>query len=185
MPLARGGVVARRKHAGRWAIHVEIWERQMTLNVARAFRADQEELQAELASRLCELKSRNLRGIRNWKAYVTKFLYNKASNIVRSWRLREKKEQAYEAPHDIASHDEVALVREPVEQFEDNRGLALDLASVWSALDPDQQRFWKVLLQERGNQTRTAKRLGKHRNTVILWKKQIRAILEHHGVSLP
>lgn len=172
--------MARRKDAGRHALRVEAWELEMIAKVASAFRtSDREELEAELARKLCELKSRAPSGIRDWKRYLAKFLYNKASNIIQSWRTHQIKEQSYEIS------DEIDFLSDPLDRLACTAldwDTALNFDCIWQHLDPELRRFWQVLLEEGGNQTSVAKRLNKHRNTVKLWIKNIRMLLENSGI---
>lgn len=168
--------MARRKHAGRRTLQVEAWELEMIAKVASAFRtAQKEDLKAELARRLCQLKARKPAGIRDWKRYLAKFLYNKASNIIRSWRMREIKEQPYDVSDEIDFNNDALNWLACVGP---DRETALDFERIWQNIDPELRRFWQVLLEEGGNQTSVAKRLNKHRNTIRLWIKNIRALLK-------
>src|SRR5687768_9858387 len=75
----------------------EDWELEQPQKVAAKFhRIDTEELAAELAATLIALKRRHPPGIRNWKAYVSKALFNRASRVVKEWRARERRETSIE-----------------------------------------------------------------------------------------
>lgn len=165
--------MARRRATSQSTVPIELWELDLVSKVARAFRTtEREELEAELAKRLCELKSKNLSGIRNWRGYVAKFLYNKASNIVRSWRLRDKRERIQEPPERWTA------------ATTENQNIAFDFARLWRSLNPELRQCWHVLIEEGGNQGRTARRLGKHRNTVRRWIREIRTLFEKHGFGV-
>src|SRR5262249_27790100 len=67
------------------------WELQLIKKVARTFRTtEKDDLEGELSKKLLELKSQRRPDIRNWKAYVAKFLFNKAANLVRNSRARHR-----------------------------------------------------------------------------------------------
>src|SRR5437016_2358107 len=68
---------------------VHAWELILIDQVARRFSTtERDDLQAELARKLLMLKSLGHAHARDWNAYVTKFLYNKAANWVRDLRAR-------------------------------------------------------------------------------------------------
>jgi RNA polymerase sigma factor (sigma-70 family) len=160
------------------------WELALIRTVALRFRTgDRDELQAELARRLLVLKTRPPPGIRSWKAYLAKFLFNKASNWVRDQRVREKNLLALDPLPQATSHptDPEFTLLHTLGTFDPDSDLRLALAQVWKELDPELRALWKLLLEEGGNQLRVARQLGKHRNTVRLWIRKIRKTLRHHG----
>ena len=149
---------------------IERWELELVGKVASAFRTSEpEELEAELSKKLLELKPRLPGGIHNWRAYLAKFLYNKAANLVRDWRAREKRNRG--------EPDELGAVPSSSGQSD----LALAFRPLWDELDPELRPFWTVLVEEGGNQVAVARRLGLHRNTVRLRIQKIRRLLEKHG----
>jgi RNA polymerase sigma factor (sigma-70 family) len=172
------GGSGRAKHS---RAEIESWELELVRKVARAFRTtEKEDLQAELAGKLLTLKNRSPSGIRDWKAYATKFLYNKADNWIRRWRASEHKKVALlETTEEAVSEPYVSKVvleappREPDLQIAFNR--------VWDELDPQLRALWEMLLEAKGNQTGVARRIGKHRNTVRLWVRKIQQLLKYHG----
>jgi DNA-directed RNA polymerase specialized sigma24 family protein len=155
---------------------VEDWELDLIRNVASRFRTtEREELEAELAKKLADLKSSPLFGIRSWRAYLAKFLFNKASNWIRDTRARERRSTPLP--------DEYFEVSGLPESAPLDENLPIAFQQVWNELAPDLRRFWRILLEEDGNQVATAKKLGIHRNTVRLWIGRIRQALETHGFS--
>jgi hypothetical protein len=71
---------------------IEPWEFDLIRKVARAFRTtEREDLEAELARKTLQLKRKEPTEIRDWKAYLAKFLFNKASNWIRDSRVKENK----------------------------------------------------------------------------------------------
>jgi DNA-directed RNA polymerase specialized sigma24 family protein len=162
------------RRAGGRKGQVEPWELDLLRKVSAAFRThDREELEAELARRLLVLKTGNLRGIRDWKAYVAKFLYNKAANWIRDTRARDRRMATLaEDPgahimigHNTGCEDDVPL----------------SVRAVYQDLDPELRRLCQVLVEESGNQVAAARRLGKHRNTIRLWVRKIEQVLQRHG----
>jgi DNA-directed RNA polymerase specialized sigma24 family protein len=153
---------------------IQTWELDLIRKVANAFRTqEREELEAELARKLVDLKSRPLLGIRDWKAYLAKFLYNKAANWIRDSRARENR-----TARQMEGQDE-AILSLPGPAVEDD--LAIAFRDLYNELDPELRRFCQILIEENGNQVATARRLGKHRNTIRLWIGKIRTALQRHG----
>jgi DNA-directed RNA polymerase specialized sigma24 family protein len=169
-------VVRGKDNPGVYSSHVEDWELDLIRKIASRFRTtERDELEAELAKKLADLKSRPLSGVRHWQAYLAKFLFNKASNWIRDSRVRENKSTPL--PDE---HFEASIFRESAATDEN---LPIAFRRVWNEIDPDLRRFWQILLAENGNQVATAKRLGVHRNTVRLWIRRIQHTLNRHGFS--
>src|SRR5206468_2936296 len=112
--------------------------------------------------------------------YLAKFLYNKAANWVRDWRAREKK-SAFLAEAGEDRGAEALASGAAFRSREENVDLAIVFTKLWNELDPHLRLLWNMLAEEQGNQTQVARRLGKHRNTVRLWVRRIKQILERHG----
>jgi hypothetical protein len=71
------------------------WERKLVFVIARKFELyEPEELQAELARTVLDLKARPPPAISDWKNYLAKALHNRANNWVRDRRNRAKRETA-------------------------------------------------------------------------------------------
>jgi len=157
-----------RRDSQRDTVPVEDWERELLKKVASAFRTpNRDELQAVLAVKLLELKRRQPPGIRYWPAYVAKFFYNKAHNFVRDERARARRESTEpEAPHSWLNWT-------PDEHFL--------IARVWERLSPGETLLWSMLAECDGNQSRVARKLGLHRNTVRARIKRIRILLSKSG----
>ena len=160
---------------------IEPWELDLVRKVARAFRTtERDDLEAELAGKLLKLKSHLPSDIRDWKAYASKFLYNKADNWVRASRAREQKKVALvEMAEENVSERYVskALLQAPPREPD----LQIAFARVWNELDPQLRALWEMLLEAKGNQAGVARRVGKHRNTVRLWVRKIQQVLKCHG----
>lgn len=159
---------------------VEHWELHLISKVTRAFRTeDRDELAAELARRVAGLKSHPPRDIRNWRAYLAKFLYNKAANWVRDERARQRRQVPVIAEESLHPAEETLNLSTSA----DFQELALGLVNVWNHLDPELQRLWQLLLEEDGNRTAAGRRLHRHRNTVRLWIDRIQTILRRHELT--
>ena len=170
------------RYEDRFCEAVQSWELQLISKVALAFRTDdRDELIGELARKLAALKAHRPPGIRIWKAYLAKFLYNKASNWVRDDRARRKREATFESAQELTRcPSDVHLPAGDANHSD----LTLALVAVWGHLDPELRRFWRILLEENGNRIAAGRRLRKHRNTVSLWIKRIQTVLRRHGFDL-
>lgn len=172
--------MGRRKRAGSSHPKIEPWELELVKKVAQRFRTmERDDLESDLAGRLLDLKTHLPSGIRTWKAYLAKFLYNKAANWVRNRRADEARSTSlHESRHEEFSE---ALTLEDLLKFPElEHDARAAFAGLWQALDPDLRRVWELLLEERGNQAEVARRLGKHRNTVRLWIREIQRELTRH-----
>lgn len=163
---------------------IESWELELVKKVAKAFRTNElEELESELAKKLLELKLNPPKNVRDWKSYLAKFLYNKASNIIRNWRHRESKFVSFTASahsDDINENFSLEnLLAEPQEDFD----LRQDLSNIAKTLEPELRELWEILVEEGGDRGAAAKRLGKHRNTVTSWIEKIKEVLKKSGLS--
>jgi RNA polymerase sigma factor (sigma-70 family) len=167
-----------RKKSGCEEVHS--WELEMVNKVSRAFRtAEPEDLQAELARKLLELKRRMPPNIREWKAYLAKFLYNKASNWVRDSRNRDRRRLAL--TWEIVEGGSGIFGRGILRSLEKETVVRIALAELLNEFDPEVRELCESLLQENGNQAKVAARLGIHRNTVRLWIRKIRSAANRHG----
>lgn len=171
------------KRGVRRSAQVEPWELALVKKVAQTFRTDErEELEAELASKLAALKQSTPKDIRDWQRYVAKFLYNKASNWVRDYRARTRRHVSIAAPTEEQRTTD-CIVEDFLPGQEWNEDLRVMLAQVWAELDPELRHLWAILVEEEGNRVAAARTLGKHRNTVRLWIRTIREVLERHGIE--
>ncbi len=162
-----------RRHRKRPSHKVETWELDLIRKVAGAFRThEREELEGELARKLLDLKSRPLVDIRDWQAYLAKFLYNKSANWIRDARAREKRAES------LPDGPDGPLVFS-AEGPQDDFGIAFQ--DLYNVLDPELRRLWQVLIEENGNQVAAARRLGKHRNTIRHRIEKLKRILAMHG----
>ncbi len=160
------------------------WEVLLVKRVVRSFRTrERDELEAELFARLLELKSRVPSNIQNWERYVARFLFNKATNVVRNWRAWEQR--IVPAFEDLESSAGGALLIKEKEAlgYEDTERRRIILET-WSELGPKFRNLWLLLVEANGNRQLVSKRLGRHRNTVRLWIDYIRERLTERGLSL-
>jgi DNA-directed RNA polymerase specialized sigma24 family protein len=152
--------------------HIELWELMLAKKVARAFRTNErEDLEAELAKKLLELKSGRLPRIHNWPAYLATFLYHRAANWIRDARARERREI-------LASQENVSHVEESYSE-----GFPSEMDHILNDLSPELRAFWLLLAEKGGNRSAVARQMGIHRNTVRLWIKKIRSVLQARGMA--
>lgn len=151
--------------------------------VASAFRTpDRSELEAALAARLLIIKSELPGGIRDWEAYLAKFLYNKASNWVRDQRRLERRIARLQTGRSpIAASDPASAMPQPSIIPDSDRRLAF--AAAWKQLDRTLRLSWTVLHEENGNRAAAANRLGIHRNTLRLRLERIKRTLARAGIG--
>jgi DNA-directed RNA polymerase specialized sigma24 family protein len=163
---------------------IDPWEFELIAKVAWRFRTtDRDDLKAELARRLLVLKTQTHPNIRSWRAYVAKFLFNKAANWVRDERARQRRKVNIDTGKEGRTRDYHTL--ETIRPFaESDTHLRIAFARLWKDLDPEMKRFWQALAEENGNQTQVARRLHKHRNTVRLWIRKIKQAIEKHDLQL-
>ena len=154
------------------------WERNFIKKVVRLFRTrEEEDLEAELWKELLQLQSQHPSHITHYKRYVAKLLLNQAANLVRNWRTRDRRTFK---TLERCDGDALLLRRISPSDEIDQRLIFLE---VWTVLEPRLRRLWLLLLEENGNQTRVSMRIQKHRNTVRLWIREIKALLRKHGLT--
>jgi hypothetical protein len=160
---------------------VELWEVDLLRKVASRFRtSDRDELEAELARKLLVLKSKTPTMIRNWRAYLAKFFFIKASNWIRDERARTYRHAVLA---DETDDDANPAGMRVAEKSNTPPELAPAFAAVWDQLSPAHRSLWTVMVEENGNQVRAARRLNKRRNTVRAWTRQIQQVLIAHGLQ--
>jgi DNA-directed RNA polymerase specialized sigma24 family protein len=173
--------VGKPKHGTRGHAEIESWELDLIRTVAGKFRTtERNELEGELARKLLVLKGQSRLHVRNWRAYVWRFLWNKASNWVRDCRVREGKNVGLSEERSEAEWEDPAgsYVPSAPDEKPDDR---IAFARAWQELDTELRRLWETLVEEEDNQAKVARRLGMHRNTVRLWIQKIRRIFAKHG----
>lgn len=151
---------------------------EIVKQVAHVYRTEREELEADLFKHLLELKTTRQREVRNWKSFLARSLYNAANNFVRDERHRRRKSRSLAAEDE--GEDKLSLVQvlaappEPVD-------LRIDVASLWREMAPELRDLWALLLEEAGNTSAVAKRLGRPRKTVEYWIQKLRRFLKRRG----
>jgi transposase/DNA-directed RNA polymerase specialized sigma24 family protein len=157
---------------------IESWELEQIARVAKRFPdADTEELKAELAVALLELKGKPPIGVRSWKAYLYQSLFHKALTVVKIWRARRKMEAATDFDSETGSSFPVEP--DDIERLQSR----LELAAVRDILDPESYALLEVLAHANGNQSQVARLLGKHRNTIRRQLNAIRARLSARPIE--
>ena len=163
------------KH-GRGRLHVEAWEIDLVKQVAHAYRADQEELEAELFRRLTELKVKHKARARDWKAYLARSLYNAANRFVRDQNIRDRRIRSLE----IEDEDQApASILDFLPAPEEPLDLRIDLSRLRNEMSPQLRDLWDLLVEEQGNISAVAKKLGRPRKTVDYWLQKLKRFLKN------
>ena len=114
---------------------IQRWELDLIRAVVKeSGEREADELEAELAQTLANLKFRIPPGIRNWKAYLREALRNKARNWFRNRRRRLRREVTI-----VAAGDETpqgAWISEESLPTREAHDLRIALAELWEKLDP-------------------------------------------------
>jgi len=158
---------------------VEAWETEIVKQVAHAFRTDHEELEAELLSRLLELKIKHQARARNWRAFLARSLYNAAKNFLRNRDLRESKMRSLEA-EDIEGAPPALLdfLAAPEEAID----LRIDLARLREEVSPQLRQVWDLLIDEHWNVSAAARGLGRPRKSLDYWIGKLRKLRKKRGL---
>jgi DNA-directed RNA polymerase specialized sigma24 family protein len=161
-------------------LSIAAWELTRIKVVARRFRTtERDELEAELARQLLVLKTRSVGQVRDWNAYLMKFLYNKAITWVRRSRSARRRNAAFVKSNIAIDGLPDRFARAARSQMD----LAIAFAAVWDELDLKARTFCRLLLEDPSSKARLARELGVHRNTVRAWAARIRRILLKHGFT--
>jgi DNA-directed RNA polymerase specialized sigma24 family protein len=164
---------------GRGRLHVEAWEINLVKQVAHAYRADQEELEAELFRRLTELKVKHKARARDWKAYLARSLYNAANTFVRDQKIRDRRIQSLEIEdEDQAPASMLDLLPAPAEPLD----LRIDLGRLRNEISPQLRDLWDLLVEEQGNISAAAQKLGRPRKTVDYWIQKLKTFLKNRAI---
>jgi DNA-directed RNA polymerase specialized sigma24 family protein len=110
---------------------------------------------------------------------LARSLYNAANNFVRNKNLRENKMRSL-APDDVedatpALADLLAAPEEPVD-------LRIDLATLRDELSPQLRQIWDLLVEEQGNVSAAARKLGRPRKSFDYWIGKLRQLLKKRGL---
>jgi hypothetical protein len=156
-------------------VQIEEWEIELVKQVVYAYRTDHEELEAELLGRLLEVKIKHRARAKDWKAFIARSLYNAANNFVRNNNWRESKIQSLESEDRetprLALADLLAAPEEPI----DDR---IDLASLREDISPQLRHLWDLLIEEHGNVSALARKLGQPRKSLDYWVGKLRQLLK-------
>jgi transposase len=152
---------------------VQEWELEHLKIVAARFpEMELNELAAELAVTLLALKRRRPAGIVNWKAYLTKALFHRASRIIKKWRIQRQRETSIEL------HPETSETLSDSDDLDPARRKSrLSLSRIRRKLDAESYALVELLDKSNGNQSRVARLLGIHRNTIRNRLQKIRQAL--------
>ena len=155
-------------------------ELDLVRRVARQWNTpDRDELESELTVKLAEIYSEKA-VVDDWKRFLLTALNRSASNWIRARRRQLRDVTSLDSHHPPngerdASQAEIGAVFDvPIED-------TLELEHLRRALPPHLRRVWDVLIAENFEQTKSAKRLGVHRNTIRNAIRQIRLVLTAHG----
>jgi DNA-directed RNA polymerase specialized sigma24 family protein len=161
-------------------VRIEPWERELAAAASRRIDTrERDELKAELIRHLICLKSHPTPHIRNWRAFISVAMRNKASNWIRDQQAKDTRFTSSDQPS--GPTDEASPLIEVLPFPEPDRDQRIALARAYDDLDHALKTFWRVLLEEDGNQVKTAQRLGIHRNTVRARIREIQRVLIAHG----
>jgi hypothetical protein len=162
------------KH-GKGGVQIDVWELELVKQVMYAYRTDREELEAELLGRLLELKIKHQARAQDWKAFLARSLYNAANNFVRNKNWRESRIQSLElddteGPH-LGLADLLAAPEEPID-------VRIDLARLREEMSPQLRQLWDLLIEEHGNISAIARKLGRPRKSLDYWVGKLRQLLK-------
>lgn len=157
---------------------IEPWELDLIAAFAARVRVsttDRADLQAELARDWLLHRIQKPAGIHNLEAYLKGFLRHKIAD----WYRERKREKAREVSLDSPASqdtDRPLTLEDVLASSESDYALQLDVRNFFQKLDPQFRRVLIVLIEEEGNQSRAAERLGCHRNTVRAVLHKIREL---------
>lgn len=164
------------------SVHVKDWELDLATKIAGSFRKsigdEAEELEAELFQRLLEIKLQKIEGIEKWDAFLAKSLFNAANNFLNKRNTRRDRMESLDAI--IRADEEKSpiplenILDEPIEDVD----FQIQLNAALQSLSPELQDLWKILIEEEGNTSKVAERLGRPRKTVEYWIDKIKAVLK-------
>jgi RNA polymerase sigma factor (sigma-70 family) len=164
------------------SVHVENWELELARKIAGSFKKtigdDAEELEAELFQRLLEIKLQKLEGIEKWASFLAKSLFNAANNFLNKRNYRRDRMESFDAivweEDDNNSIPLGNMLEEPIPDVD----FKIQLDDALKTLSPELKELWKILIEEEGNTSKVAERLGRPRKTVEYWIDKIKAILK-------
>ena len=154
--------------------------------VAASFRTtDRAALESDLMLHWLDLKRHTRRDIRNWNAYLKTALRNKALSWLRDRQEAEADQKLVSLnmplPKATIQDEEPATLEDRLKSAEPNLDFLIAVGDLLEKCDPWLCAVWKALLQTDGNQTRAARRLRVHRNTIRHSIQLIEELLKRHG----
>lgn len=167
------------------SVRIEPWEIGVARSVASAFKTfpEHEDLEAELLKRMLELKERKRPSILDWRGFLAKSLYNAATDYIRRWSFRHRGNISLAAP--LSNEDEAASLEDLLAAPEESLDLRIDLSSVMEELPAEFRELWHLLVEERGNMSSAARRIGRPKRTVNFWVGKIKSALKKRGFGEP
>lgn len=140
---------------------IQPWELDHVRRVAARFPdIETDELAAELGVTLLALKRQQLGHVRDWKAYLTQVLFHRASALARRHRRQRQRETH------MAELPDAAEVLEPSEGNVAPRTRLHLIRLFRRVLDAKSFEVARLMLELNFNQSRVAKALRVHRNTI-------------------
>jgi RNA polymerase sigma factor (sigma-70 family) len=160
---------------------LEAWEYALVRGVAAGIRTtDRDDLESVLAIHLLSLKLRFTKVVRNWHAFATRAVRNKASNWIRDRQLLERQLISLDRPIGEDDATDLAVI-DTVSSSDSDLAVSTAIQLARAALDARLRRVWDALVEAGGNQVLVANNFGVHRNTVRQWVRQLRTTLSRHG----
>jgi len=163
------------------------WELDLIMAFVAKVKApasEREELQAELARKWLIQRIRKPAGIRNLKAYLKGFLRHKIADWHRERGIERQQQVSLDSPAWVEA-DQPLTLEGILEFFEPDHDLQLDVRNFLQMLDSRLRSVLAVLIEQKGNQSQAARRLGCHRNTIGAMLRKIRELARHRGFRIP
>jgi DNA-directed RNA polymerase specialized sigma24 family protein len=142
-------------------------------------RRDPDELESELTDKLAEIYPQKA-VVAHWKTFLRRTLERAAINWLRARKRRERYVASAARPFPLGGEYDTSAV-ELTAVFDLNPDAVLPTKRMRRALPSFLRRVWDALIAEDFDQTRAARRLGVHRNTVHKAIRQIRRVLMRRG----
>lgn len=157
------------------SFEIEKWEIELASKIASSFKSfhEKEDLEADLFKKLLEIKSVKIQA-KDWKSFLAKTLFNAAHDYLRRHNRRAK----YYQPLEIYRKDDDSntdSMEESIASATDTKNLDIKIAL--DKLSPELRNLWDILMEEGGNESQTARRLGKPRTTIKYWIKKLKDLL--------
>lgn len=168
----------------RKSVRIEPWEIEVAKNIARSIHniPDRDDLEGELLKRLLELKTKSKEKARDWRGLLIRSLQNAATDMVR--RRNWWRDRAVSLESTISEYSEESLtIADALMAPDENVDLKIELSGVWKELSPEMRDLWSLLVEEGGNGSSLARRIGVSQRTVSFWIAKIREALKKRGLG--